>query len=446
MGPEMERIQTIAIHILVLALPFNGLRPLLDVGELSGEGFFYGSIVYTAIVAPMLLAGRQSLFPALISLLKIQSVYIVCIIVFSLLNLETILSNAYGARTGAERFWVSALTYGYYFFLSTLIATHALSMGIARFLDVLACAFTLLGTCLAFYCGLEAISWFADPLRAMLTGLRSLFTVNPESMPFRLSGLSLEPSFNAFALLACVPWAALRASATGKTRYGLLTAALIVLCAISGARTAYAGLAAMAAAFALHRGILRKFLPSGLDGALFVLAMFALGIAFPLLGFTMIDAAAPVSNVTRAYLATAAIDAGLQNAWGQGFGQASFFVVRNVTPLIQHSWELMDFYYGARHGVLPPLYSWYARSLGEFGVPGYMLIGTGFSLVAARFFALGHRAAGVTAQALFFLGAMLFSQFLAMALSIESVRMPQFWLAWILIALSFINARRDADA
>lgn len=442
----MGRVDKIALHILVFSLPFNGLRPLFNIGELSGEGFFYGSIVYAALVAPGLVTGRLNLFPALSALLKIQSVYLLCIVIFSLLNLETILANVYGARFGIERFWLSTLTYGYYFLLAALIAAHAISLGIDRLLDALGQAFAALGTCLAVLCGLEVFSWFAEPLRSVLIEARSLFAVNPEPPLMRLSGVSLEPSFNAFALLACVPWTAFRAKHPGRSRYHILTIVLIFLCTISGARTAYAGLAAMAGAFGLYKGYARGLLPAGTDGGLFVAAMFIAGIALPIVGLALIDAAAPTSNVTRAYLATAAITAGLTNPFGQGFGQATFFVVRSVAPVIQHSWELMDFYYGTRHGQLPPLYSWYARSIGEFGVSGYMLIAAGFAFVSARFFALGHDSQDRTGRALFFLGAMLLSQCLAMALSIESVRVPQFWLAWIIMALGFVTSRRQPDA
>lgn len=440
----MGRAEALALYALVFALPFNGLRPILDIGELSGEGFFYGSLLYMAIVLPVLLARRQSLFPALFSLVRLQSVYIFCILLFSLLSIETILANDYGLRNGPERFGVSLLTYGYYLFLSTVVLAHALSIGAAPFIAALSRAFTALGFCLALYCSLEALSWFAAPVRTAMTGFRSLFAIDPEPTIFRLSGVSLEPSFNAFALMISVPWAVMRAVATKRRRYWALAAALTLLCAISGARTSYAGLAAMAIVTFAYKGAWRRVLPHGWDGAVFVMAMFAIGLILPLIGFSMIDAGSPTSNVTRAYIATAAINAGIESVWGQGFGQVSFFVVRKATALIQYSWELTDFYYGTRHGVLPPLYSWYARTFGEFGIAGYLLICAGFSRVAARFFDKGHRSEDLMARSLFFLGTLLLSQFLAMALSIESIRMPQFWFAWIVIALFFLHRKPTA--
>jgi hypothetical protein len=437
----MGRVQTIAIYILILALPFNGIRPILDIGELSSEGFFYGSLIYLALVLPVLVIRGRSPLSAVMALTRLQWVYIAAILAFSLLNLGTIVANEYGTRTGVERFAVSLLTYFYYLALSAVIVTHALDAGIERFLGVVSRAFVALGSGLALYCSLELASWFLEPLRPVLTGFRALFAINAERTPWRLSGVSLEPSFNAFALLATAPWALLRAGWTGKRRYGFLAAMLVVLSLVSGARTAYAGLAAMAIALALHRGVLRRVLPGGLDGALFVAAMFVIGLVLPLIGFSMIEAGSPASNVTRAYLSTAAISAGLDSFWGQGFGQVTFHVVRQASSLIGYSWELTDFYYGTRHGVLPPLYSWYARSFGEFGITGYVLVGLGFSLVARRLFAIGHRTEGATARALLFLGAMFLFQFLAMALSIESLRVPQFWFAWIFIALLFFHLK-----
>jgi hypothetical protein len=186
-------------------------------------------------------------------------------------------------------------------------------------------------------------------------------------------------------------------------------------------------------------GTLRFHVPM-LHAIAFV-AMFVIGLVLPLIGFSMIEAGSPASNVTRAYLSTAAISAGLDSFWGQVFGQVTFHVVRQASSLIGYSWELTEFYYGTRYGVLPPLYSWYARSFGEFGITGYVLVGLGFSLVARRLFAIGHRTEGATARALLFLGAMFLFQFLAMALSIESLRVPQFWFAWIFIALLFFHLK-----
>lgn len=438
----MRRVDAIAIYMLVLALPFNGIRPVLDLGELSSEGFFYGSIFYLLCTIPLLIArGARMLGPASV-LLNIQSVYIAVILVFSAINIETVLGNAYGARAGTERLGLSLLTYGYYFVLSSTLIAHALHLGIERFLDITCRAFTLLGAGLVMICSLEAASWFAEPLHRFLTAMRARFALDAHLTLFRLSGVSHEPSFNAFALLACLPFAALRAAISRRRRFWLLAGLLAALAAISGARTAYLGLAAMAVALLLYWGVRRRALPPGLSGGLLVSGAFVLGLALPALGYVMIDPASPVSNVTRSYLTARAIEAGLVHLWGQGFGQAGFYVVTQTSALIQLSWELTDFYSGARHGVLPPLFSWYARSFGEFGVMGYCLIGAGFALVAARFFTRG-AAAGRSGRQLFFLGALFMGQMLAIALSIERLRIPQFWFAWIFAALLFCRPQAD---
>lgn len=441
-----ERALNFALFVLVLSMPFNGIRPILTIGELSSEGFFYGSLVYLALALPILVAGRQSLMPALVALTQLQSIYVLCIVLFTLLNIETVLSNAYGTRTGPERFTVSLLTYLYYFLISVVIIAHALFVGSERFLGGLSRAFIALGAGLVAICTIEIMSWVSEPARAIITGMRSLFATNPSPALWRLSGLSHEPSFNAFALLACVPWAMLAVKRTRNRRYLLLVASLLLICAASGARTAYAGLVTMGVAALIVRGNLQRLLPMGLDGTLFVLAMFAAGIALPLVGFAMIDPSSSSSDVTRSYLGTAAINAGLENPWGQGFGQASFFAVRQATTLIQYSWELTEFYYGSRHGELPPLFSWYARSFGEFGIVGYALLASGMSVIVARACWLGHHATNRETRTLFFLAIMSLSQFLAIALSIESLRMPQFWLTSIMLALFLLGCRYQNQA
>lgn len=439
----MPPVSRYALYLLILALPFNGLKPLLSLGELSSEGFFYASLVYVLVATISLLASGRIPVTSAKSVLASQRGYLFLIIVSLGVSLSTIYQNKYGARAGPERYFLSLLTYVYYLMLTCLLAAHANAIGIKTFVRSLSKAFVGLGWLLVAICIIEVVSWFVEPLKQLLTSFRSLFSLLPERPPFRLSGVSLEPSFNAFALLACVPWAALAATTTGRVRDRLLVALLIALCVASGARTAYIGVVMMAAAYILASGHLKRLLPRGGDGALLIILPFVLGIVLPPLVLFMIDGGSSVSDVTRSYLMTGAIKAGVADLRGQGFGQVAFHVVQHGSAAIDYSWELVEFYDGRRFGELPPLFSWYARTFGEFGVLGYVILGVSFAGTSKRVFIIGHHAKDPFLKQLFLIVALLIAQFLAIAFSIESVRVPQFWLAWLMVGLFIARSREQ---
>lgn len=435
----MIRLQKYAVYLMIVSLPFNGLRPFLEVGELSREGFFYGSLLYLIILSSTVALGRNKLRISIPRLPFIQSTYIFLIFASVFLNLQIISSNSYGVRTGFERYIVSAMTYLYYLFLTCILYQHARSVGIERFTKWVAQAFAIVGAFLVLFCVVEVASWYVPAIRTLIGDFRALFASNATRAPFRLSGVSREPSFNAFALLACVPWAIYLGAATGRVGYRLLAAALLLLCVISGARTAYVGLAVMLVTYLLVRG--PKLLPRGLDGAGLVLAAFALGVVVPVLAFANIGVESSTSDVTRGYLTMRAVEAGIDTFWGQGFGQAAFFVVKQASSGLQYSWELANYYQGDAHGDLPPLFSWYARTMGEFGIVGYVIMALAFAFAVRRIFRFGHSATEPFSINLFLVVALLIAQFLAIAFSIDSVRVPQFWLAWLFGGLLVTHMR-----
>jgi hypothetical protein len=432
----MLRYHQVALSFVVLSIPFNGIRPILSVGELSSEGLFYSLLIYIMCLVPCAL--QKFKFTDVANLFESQKIYILLIAVSIIFHLNLIEFNSYGDRTGLERYVLSVATYAFYFVAFCVMLMQARIVGVERFVNWLAGAFVVLGVGLSIISTIELASWFSDALHDLFLAFRSIFVIEPKAEPFRLAGVSMEPSFNAFALLACVPWVAYRAVG-GRLRYRLLAGFLIILCLLSGARTAYVGLAAMGVAFVLAKGLLRRPLPGGLDGALLVLAAFVLGVVTPVFLYANIDAESSISTVTRSYMGMAAISAGLENIWGQGYGQVAFSVVRQVSSLIQYSWELADFYQGSRYGQLPPLFSWYARTIGEFGIVGYAILSLSFALTAKRIFQYGHRATNTFERQLFVIAALLIAQFLAIGLSIESIRVPQYWFAWFAGSLIWIH-------
>jgi len=430
----MAAIQRYLLWLMILALPFNGIVPLLDIGELSREGFFYVSLLYFAASLPTVVR-RQQKAGILAIFLRTQVVYILLIALSLPLSAYIIANNAYGDRTGFERYFVSVLTYAYYLSLFSLFALHARAMGIERFIDTLSRAFVTLGALLVLVCTIEIASWYSETLNSFMTALRSNFELNPRHTQFRLTGLSLEPSFNAFAMLACMPWIIYRSRFRHRTFCRLLVAVLVVLCLVSGSRTAFVGLAFMAVAYTLVKGMARPVLAPGPDGATFVICAFILGIAVPVLAYHIVTIDSSISNISRTHFAMGAVEAGLERWVGQGYGQASFYVAENFYPdLLAYNWELRSFYEGDRLGVLPPLFSWYARSFGEFGPIGYCLLALSFASSAWRLFRAGARTEDPFTRQLFMLSTLMLAQFLGFAYSIGSLRLVQFWMAWLLMA------------
>ncbi|MEQ9637524.1 MAG: hypothetical protein RLW68_15765 [Devosia marina] len=436
----METLRRWALYLLILSIPFNGIPAPLQIGELSRDGFFYASLPYFALqVLAWLQRPRLDIFGPL---LRSQGAYIVLIVLSLLINLPSILANSYGSRTGMERYVLSVMVFVYYFLLAVALYAHARNAGIERFLAWLTRAFTALAAGLAALGVTEVISWNITAIRPAWESMRRIVAADATSVIGRLDGVSLEPSFNAFALLACIPWLALdNAHIRARRLRQLLLVLLVLLCLLSGARTAYVGLAAMAAGYLLWRGMLRSALPRGWDGGLMVVSAFALGTIVPVYAFTQIGPGESISNITRSFLMMGAIDAGWSQLWGHGFGQVGFYMVQNTSSAVQYSWELVDFFAGSRHGELPPIFSWYARTFGEFGVLGFIALGASFSLSVTSLFGRAGRSTDPLTQKLFLVAALMASQFLAIAFSIETVRIAQYWVGWVLIALTVQQAR-----
>ncbi|GEM_PF-3599511 len=437
----METLRRWALYLLILSIPFNGIPAPLQIGELSRDGFFYASLPYLALqVLAWLQRPRLDIFGPL---LRSQGVYIILIVLSLLINLPSILANSYGTRTGMERYVLSVMVFAYYFLLAVALYAHAQNAGVDRFLAWLTRAFTALATGLAALGVVEVISWTVTTIRPAWEAMRRIVAADATIAIGRLSGVSLEPSFNAFALLSCLPCLLVfRGKGTSSGRYKMLLVWIILaLCLISGSRTALAGLAAMAVAYLLTSLWARSLFGGGLSGMLLVFGAFALGIVIPILAYLQIGPNESISNITRSYLMMGAIQGGGEQVWGQGFGQAGFFVVQVASSAVQYSWELMDFFAGERYGDLPPIFSWYARSFGEFGLLGYVILGVSFATSSRKMYRLGATTTAPQTRAIFLLAALTFSQFLGLAFSIESLRIPQYWLAWVMGALLATEAK-----
>lgn len=439
----MQPLQNFLFAAMLAAIPLNGIAPLAPIGELSGEGFFYASLPYCVFSAFLLLRVRTVPLAYAKSLLRSQRTYVALILLSVILAFPTIASNSYGNRAGIERYVVSFATYAYYLCTFLLMAVHLARIGAHSMVILITSTFRIVGAILVVVCTIEILSWYSDALRSIWSTLRHAVSINPFFDRFRLYGLSYEPSFNAFAMLACIPWLVASPPSRWKTADRFLAILLLVLSAASGARTAYVGLLAMAAVYAVRRYRFARWPPSQVVGLL-VLAAFAAGAIAPHVAVTHIGSDQSTSNITRSYLMSAAVEAGLSAPLGQGYGQTSFAVTQKVSSAVEYSWELVEFYQGDRYGELPPLYSWYGRSFGEFGAVGYVLLAISFSAAAGHIFRSGAAQTTPSGKAIYTIFALLLGQMLAVAFSIESVRVPQYWMPWLVGAILSAHVRVPA--
>ncbi|GHA25419.1 hypothetical protein GCM10007989_21360 [Devosia pacifica] len=423
----MKQFANSAFTVMVLALPFNGVRPLVGFGELSQEGFFYASLLYLAAMLPIV-ATRLS-FADLTPILRWHWMYLGLILISLPVHLTMMLANDYGGRAGLSRYLLSLSTYAYFFGLAGVMMLHARVIGIDAFLKRARQAFFWLSVLLICVSSLEVIGWALPAAESAFGLLRKLATSAPAETG-RLFGLSLEPSFNAFVLLLCLGFAT-----TAPEKRPLLATALIVFCLMSGARTAYFGLLAMALGWLAVRGARRGIIPAGSYGFILVISAFSAGLVLPAFAPMLLGPDQPLSNITRAYLMNAAFETGLTSPIGQGFGQVGYAVVDKVGYAVEMSSELQRFYLGDRFGELPPLFSWYARTFGEFGPFGYILIALSIATAASRLFRIGQKSEDDEGQRLFALSVSLLMSFLAIGFSIGSVRVPHLWLAVVFASL-----------
>ncbi|TPP03924.1 hypothetical protein [Rhizobium glycinendophyticum] len=427
-------IRGVALFLLIMSTPLNGILPILNIGELSRDGFFYASILYiTAIMS------APSAWPKLVHVVKstpeFLMVYVVVVLMSTLLNYFNIETNQYIDRSGWGRFVSSSAIFGYYFLLMKVILVHVRLDGYKKFYARAESAFIFLGVLLVLLSAFESLGWFFSPLAKILLAIRSSFVFDPEVSSFRLSGVSLEPSFNAFAMLSCMPFVYARRRTTGSRRSLLLLFGLVVCAVLSGSRTAYVGLFIFYA-FLFVRNFTAGRSATSATIFLFTSLVFVAGLLLPLYAFDSIGGGTSVSNVTRSYLAAAAVEAGFDRIFGQGFGQVSFYVVQTIYSQLIYSWELRDYFYGARFGEFPPLFSWYARTLGEFGLLGYAVVAIAYARALRDNAAMSLRDARLEVGGAALLAYLLLGEFLAIGFSIDSVRVPQFWLAWTFMTIA----------
>lgn len=419
------------LSFMIYALPFNGIHPILNIGELSSDGFFYFSIPFFLVGAFHFL--NRPYFPRRYFW---ASMPLLCLIFASfMINAHSILGASHFQRSGLERFFSSLAVFCYFFVLFGFVAQLAIDAGRPAFLAHLSRYFKQLAIGLVAINAIEIVSWYNGPLRDLMTGVRSLLTRNTFFSEGRLFGFSYEPSFNAFVLIAAIPWLLWDFGQNRSLKNRLLIFAVIGISILSGARTAHIALLAML--FAHFTFLYTKGLR--LPIAIYFIGLVFVAILSPIFVASNIDSQTSVSNVTRSYLITQSLLIVRDFPLGVGLGQAPFYILNMPSSDILYSWELISFFYGERIGEMPPLFSFYARSLAELGFLQFGLLLLLFVLFFSRnissLYHMNDRAGA-------FLLLHTVSQLFVVAASIDSYRLWHFWVVFVLLCIVRIDTAR----
>lgn len=420
--------------ILIFSLPFNGLIPLIPAGELSGDGFFYASLLFNATMVYAIALNRMKL-PALVvrPMWHYLSFLVVIFLLVTLVNIGSVMTNNTGLRSGFSKFILSYGVLLYYAVTFSLIAVLAMLMGRENYLRFTARAFFISGAFMVFIAALEVTGWFNGTARSLLVSFRSLFASFPERVFFRISGVSYEPSFFAISVLIALPWTILHARLNQSRIAWIVAGFLILVASVSGARTALVGLAGYVLVILVSR--MRNPLAPFVGASVPLVAMI-LGPLVPLYAHSMIASFDNISNVTRSFLASRAVTVGLEHPFGVGFGQVQFYSMSMMDGSVNLSWELEGYFSGDRAGELPPVFSWYGKTLGDLGLIAYSVIAIAAFIATYNLYRMARRFDPLSLEVKIFRMAMGYSGiFFGIGLSTDSYRFTAFWFIFLLVGL-----------
>lgn len=422
------------LYLMIYSIPFSGMRDIMPLGELSGEGFFYTSLLFMIVSIFHLLVFGVKNIQEFVRPFKFHSAYILIILLSFFLNFSSIFENYYGSRSGFSKFATSLLVLSYYMALSGFFVLLAKRIGYERFVSCVSTAFTHLSWAILLVSVLEVVGWYVLEVKSILTYFRSSYSLVASTTPFRISGFSMEPSFYAMSILTCIPWVFRSYVLQRRWYQGALLFMLFALCILSGSRTAYVSIAFLVSIFISFwfrplRSISTYTFP------LLVMSLFVFGLIIPYYFGNNVSPHDSVSNITRSIIGAKSIDLGIENFLGVGFGQVPFHLPDMQEHSFSYSWELLNFFTGDRYGEAVPLYSWYARTFGEFGPIGYLIIMCYWVFITIKFSPVSTgKLSEMDLNRM--MGLSLLILFLSFGWSSDSLRSPSLWIGTIILCAS----------
>lgn len=430
---------------LLFGCLFSGLPGPSVLGELRGEGAFFVALSIIFLAASRAV---QSGFGPARSMVVWTLAFIATIMASYIANLDDVLSAAWGARSGTNKFLTASLVVAFYAAFAMALSTYARIYGTQSIVAAFARSAPIAAACEVFICLIEIASWQSTPLRHTLASINDVWNSNTAFQLNRLYGFAFEPSFQAIPVLGLSTLLAYRilASERGTRRAADLLAliGLLALQPFNGSRTFWVaatsiGAAALVWFFVRNRAIAFWSIVGVIAGPIAIHMYIAL---------TRPESAAfyqSTSDVTRSANVLAAVKMWLSSpVFGHGFGQYGFQYRMFAPGFAQYSWESTRFLFSHDVEFLPPSYNLYTRLLAETGLLGLVVW---VSLPAVLLWrALSFRGSpdlsrteysGLTCLTLGLVG------MLVINVSLDSVRVPFFWifLALGLALCSELNVR-----
>ncbi|WP_353402565.1 hypothetical protein [Pseudophaeobacter arcticus] len=441
---SLEKLVWKLLGLSILATLVNGLSGPIPINELGLELWTYVAAVFMAAVWWMVLRRGKAHAPITKNFFRIQAFFLILLVVSLALNFGDILSGYTNGTSAVLKFLAASIVYGYSLLFALSISVLIDREGIEGGLDKLARVFVVLAWVAIVVGAFEIATWFAPELRRAFISFRGIYSIRPAGEFLRLNGLSYEPSFFSAVQLCAFPWVVYDLQRRRLARNYLLIVLLLGLSYVSGSRTHLIGSGVLLTSiFIMGAGRWGRRTQQVATTGL-VLSFFVLGPALPAIILNQLSVGSSVSDITRATLAGEAIEAGFNNPLGLGFGQSNAAAVAGLDGGGFPSWELDSYFNGENGDDLPPVYSWFARAIAEFGIIGYgaIAISACFGIVRC----VGKAARQKATRPLVLLLILNVAAFFAIGVSTETYRFFALWGAMIVAACIKTISRSEISA
>lgn len=447
-GWTLRKFQSLFLALIFFCLPFNGINGPAVLRELSVEASIYPLFCFLLATTGLVIARLMRDLRILLLLLAVPML----LLLNYLLAYDDISLAMLGEISGSAKFVNSVLVFLLYVYFAFAVFAFMRTVTLAEIAQFVRRVVHPLVVFLVVIWIIEVVSWYVDPLRAIITPIKHFVSTGPYFAKGRLSGVSFEPSFNSIVMIGLLPalWfgALYRGnSLSERRRYALFGLLFVVFGTMSDSRTAYlimlAQLVLLAGLYLLGTRVARMV-------SLAIILPVAVIIAPPVFLYVLggdlsgIAGSNRISDITRLTAVNAAIDMWTRHPYGGvGFGQYGFYYRSAVNYVSTLSWEVNAFLGEARADEFPPSYSLYWRILAETGIIGFIAFyGVMWSFFLGMSRAMGIRGLTRDETNLILSAAIGLAGALLVGVSFDSYRTPFIWIyAGMAAAMPYIIRR-----
>ncbi|PHS61466.1 MAG: hypothetical protein COB09_17595 [Thalassobium sp.] len=402
---------------LFLTMGVSGLNGISAFGELSIELYSHVFLLIAPFYAYKLLSNfKDPMFdPVSILFLILFFVSVLSLI----LNFNDISESSLRGRTGINKYFSSMAVLAFAF-LFYLFVRMVINISGVDFQYLMVNVIFRLVQFYTIYAVFEILSWYERDMGVVNFVSHYINGRVYELTPFRLRGLSSEPSFFANTLLFCAPFYLFL---YGARRYLFLTM-LAGLVLLSGSRTAYIVAILMILGVVVYTFFGRGWVFKAASSFMLVILslFFILGFQGETLGWVLSDSDS-VSNLSRFSSLYASFLIFIDNPIvGSGLGQYAFNAYNYIPYWAETSYEIVA-WFSDDDAAWPPVFNLYARILSELGILGFFSYAI-FMMYMARKIMLSKLDRHWD---LFFLMLLLYC--ILIPISFDSFRNPYIWIA-----------------